>query len=165
MQRFFSTSVEAAQRLGVRAMLVTNFAAQLPRDVPKDVQAFGYLPFSEVLPRAALLVHHGGIGTLAQTIKAGIPHLVVPCAHDQFDNGWRIEQLGVGRSIPQTRYRVSSAANAIRTILSDGPMKARAREYAAKVDSASALTQACNLIEDLGRRGDDTDFAIQSYFA
>jgi rhamnosyltransferase subunit B len=152
MQRFFSTSVEAARRLGVRAMLITNFTEQLPRDLPKDVRAFGYLPFSDVLPRAALLVYHGGIGTLAQTIKGGIPHFVVPCAHDQFDNGWRIEQLGLGRSIPQTRYRASSAVDAIRAILSDGPMKARAREYAAKIDSASALTQACELIEDLGNR-------------
>ncbi len=67
------------------------------------MKTFGYLPFSEVLPRAAMLVYHGGIGTLAQTIKAGIPHLVVPNGHDQFDNGWRIERLGLGRSIPQTR--------------------------------------------------------------
>jgi rhamnosyltransferase subunit B len=149
MQRFFSTSVETARRLGVRAMLVTNFASQLPRDLPKGVRAFGYVPFSEALPRAALLVYHGGIGTLAQTIKAGTPHLVVPCAHDQFDNGWRIEQLGLGRSIPQTRYGAARAVDAIRAILADGPMRARAREYAAKVDSVSALTRACLLIEGL----------------
>jgi UDP:flavonoid glycosyltransferase YjiC (YdhE family) len=150
MQRFFSTSVEAARRLRLRAMLVTNFSAQLPRELPRNVRAFGYVPFSEVLPRAALIVYHGGIGTLAQTIKAGIPHVAVPCAHDQFDNGWRIEQLGLGRSIPQARYRPTGAADAIRAILTDGPMHARARQYAAKVDSASALERACELLEDLG---------------
>jgi len=149
MRRFFSTSVQIARRLGVRAMLVTNFAEQLPRDLPQGVRAFGYVPFSEALPRAGLLVYHGGIGTLAQTIKAGIPHLVVPCAHDQFDNGWRIGQLGLGRSIPQTRYQAARAADAIRAILADGAMRVRAREYAAKVDSGSALTRACVLIEGL----------------
>jgi rhamnosyltransferase subunit B len=149
MQRFFATSVEAARRLGARAMLVTNFAEQLPRELPTGVRAFGYVPFSEALPRAAMLVYHGGIGTLAQTIKAGIPHLVVPCAHDQFDNGWRIEQLGLGRSIPQTRYRTPGAVAAIRAILADGPMRARGNEYAAKVNSVSALTRACVLIEGL----------------
>jgi rhamnosyltransferase subunit B len=162
MQRFFSTSVEAARRLGARAMLVTNYAGQLPRALPKNVQAFGYVPFSEVLPRAALLVYHGGIGTLAQTIKAGIPHLVVPCAHDQFDNGWRIEQLGLGRSIPQTRYRASSAVDAMRAILADPPMQGRARDYAAKVDSASALTRACELIEDLGSSHNSRAFGQSS---
>ena len=44
--------------------------------------------FSDLLPRAAMFVYHGGVGTLAQPIKAGIPHLVVPNGHDQFDNGW-----------------------------------------------------------------------------
>ena len=68
-------------------MLITNFPAQLPATLPSGFKAFGYLPFSDVLPRAALLVYHGGIGTLAQAVKAGVPQLVVPSAHDQFDNG------------------------------------------------------------------------------
>jgi rhamnosyltransferase subunit B len=54
MHRYFRESVEAARRLGIRAMLVTNFPEQLPRELPSGVKAFGYLPFSAVLPRAAL---------------------------------------------------------------------------------------------------------------
>jgi rhamnosyltransferase subunit B len=149
MRRYFLESVEAARILGVRAMLVTNFQEQLPRELPLGVNAFGYLPFSEVLPRAALLVYHGGIGTLAQTLKAGIPHLVVPNGHDQFDNGWRIEQLGLGRSIPQTRYRAGRAVQTIRAILGDTALKQRCREYAARIDSPTALSLACELIEGL----------------
>src|SRR4029078_9473390 len=66
MHRYFEESVEAAREAGVRAMLVTNFPEQLPRSLPPGIHAFGYLPFSDVLPHAALLVYHGGIGTLAQ---------------------------------------------------------------------------------------------------
>ncbi len=149
MQQFFAESVETARRLDVRAMLVTNFPDQLPRDLPRNVKAFGYLPFSELLPRAALLVYHGGIGTLAQTIRAGIPHFAVPSGHDQFDNAWRIEQLGLGLSVPQARYRSDRAAKAIRSILADPRMIRRAREYAAKTDSAAAVTRACELVEGL----------------
>ena len=86
MHRYFKESVEAVRALGVRAMLVTNYPEQVPADLPPGVKTFGYLPFSGLLPHAAMLVYHGGIGTLAQTIKAGIPHLVVPNGHDQFDN-------------------------------------------------------------------------------
>jgi rhamnosyltransferase subunit B len=149
MQRFFVESVEAARRLGIRAMLVTNFPEQLPPVLPAGVRAFGYLPFSKILPRAALLVYHGGIGTLAQGIKAGVAHLVVPNGHDQFDNGWRIEQLGLGRSIPQTRYRSRRVLESMRAILADAALKQRCREYATRVDSPSALTSACELIEGL----------------
>lgn len=149
MQRFFVASIEAAQRLGRRAMLVTNFPGQLPRELPHGIKAFGYLPFSEVLPRAALMVYHGGIGTLAQTVRAGVPHLAVPSAHDQFDNGWRLEQLGLGRSIPRTGFRADRAASAIGSILADTGLKHRARQFAARIDSTATLNRACELIEGL----------------
>jgi rhamnosyltransferase subunit B len=149
MQRYFQESVQAARLLGVRAILVTDFPEQLPPDLPPSIKAFSYLPFSRVLPRASLLVYHGGIGTLAQAIKAAIPHLIVPNGHDQFDNGWRIEQLRLGRAIPQTRYRASQAAEAIRSLLADVSLKDRCREYATRVNSTAALTHASELIESM----------------
>jgi UDP:flavonoid glycosyltransferase YjiC (YdhE family) len=149
MSEFFAESIGAARRLDARALLVTNFPQQLPRELPRGVRACGYLPFSAVLPRAALIVHHGGIGTLAQAIKSGIPQLIVPKSHDQFDNAWRIEQLGLGRSIPQGRYRAAAAAQALRALLDDRPTAQVCREYSGKIDSASALARACELIESL----------------
>jgi UDP:flavonoid glycosyltransferase YjiC (YdhE family) len=149
MHQFFRESVTAARALRVRAMLVTNFPEQVPADLPPDVRVFGYLPFSELLPRAALLVYHGGIGTLAQAIKAGIPHLVVANSHDQFDNGWRIEQLRLGRSIPQTRYRAAAVSEAIRGILDDRPVQMRCRDFAPRVDPRAAVVRGCELIEGL----------------
>jgi rhamnosyltransferase subunit B len=134
-------------------MLVTNYREQIPRDLPPHVCVAGYLPFSQVLPRAAMLVYHGGIGTLAQTIKAGIPHLVVPNGHDQFDNGFRIERLGLGRSIPQTRYRRRTVAAALRSMLADERLRARCRDYSTRVDPDAALRRACELIESLAAGG------------
>jgi UDP:flavonoid glycosyltransferase YjiC (YdhE family) len=149
MQDYFTESIAAVHGLGLRGMLITNFPGQLPGRLPPGIEAFGYLPFSEVLPRAALLVYHGGIGTLAQAVKAGIAHLVVPSAHDQFDNGWRIEKLGLGRSLPRTRYRAVRAAGGIRAILNDGVTARRAREFSARIDSNAALARACELMEKL----------------
>ena len=152
MHRFFRESIEAARRLGLRAMLVTNYPEQIPPNLPADIRVFGYLPFSQVLPRAALLVHHGGIGTLAQGIKAGIPHLVVPNGYDQFDSGWRIEKMGLGSSIPQTRYRARRVARTIRAILGDGNGAERRKEYASRIDGELAIARACDLIESLALR-------------
>jgi rhamnosyltransferase subunit B len=148
-QRFFAESIAAVRRLNARAMLVTNFPEQLPQSLPTGVQAFGYVPFSDTLPHAAALVYHGGIGTLAQGIKAGIPHLAVPNAHDQFDNGWRIGQLGLGRSIPERRYRASAAAEALAALLDDACLQDRCRLYAARMHADAALRRACELIEAL----------------
>jgi len=104
-----------------------------------------------VLSRTALIVHHGGIGTLAQAVKAGIPQLVVPNAHDQFDNAWRIVQRGLGRSISQGRYRAARAAREMAAILGDRSMKERCLADAGRIDSPCALRRACELIEGLAR--------------
>jgi rhamnosyltransferase subunit B len=149
MHRYFQESVEAAQDIGQTAMLVTNFPEQLPPNLPKRIRAFGYLPFSQVLPRAALLVYPGGIGTLAQTTKAGIPHLAVPHGHDQFDNGWRLEQLRIGRAIPVTKYQRRVVAEALKQLISDTALHSRCATYATRIDSDAAFTRACELIENL----------------
>jgi rhamnosyltransferase subunit B len=149
LHQYFRESVAAARTLGIRAMMVTNFPDQVPADLPAHVGVFGYQPFSALLPRASLLVYHGGIGTLAQTIRAGIPHLVVPNGHDQFDNGWRIERLGLGRSIPQNNYRAELVTSALRQILADRDRRARCAELARQVDGDAAVRSACELIESL----------------
>ncbi len=151
MQRFFQESVKAARHLGLRAMLVTNYPEQVAPQLPAGIEVFRYLPFSQVLPRAALLVYHGGVGTLAQGIKARVPHLVVPHGYDQFDSGWRIEQMGLGMSIPESRYRAARVARAIDTILGDDAAAQRRAAYAARIDSADAVDRACALIEGLAR--------------
>ncbi|HTD73081.1 MAG TPA: nucleotide disphospho-sugar-binding domain-containing protein [Steroidobacteraceae bacterium] len=152
MQRFFRESVKAAQQLGMRAMLVTNYPEQVPARLPPSIRVFGYLPFSQVLPRAALLVYHGGVGTLAQGIKAGIPHLVVPHGYDQFDSGWRIGQLGLGSGIPETRYRAGRVVRAVESILADAAAPQRRVAYAARIDSQVAVARACTLIESLAAK-------------
>ncbi len=147
---FFLQTVKACQGAGVRAMLVTNHPAQLPERLPPGIRAFSYLPFSRILPRCAAVAYHGGIGTLAQAVKAGVPHLVVPNAHDQPDNGQRIERLGLGICINPGSYRQDSAARAICELLRSEGIHERCREYAPRVDSAASLGRACALIEGLG---------------
>lgn len=149
MQAFFSESVKAAQLAGMRAMLVTNHAAQTPANLPVGIKAFSYLPFSKLLPRSALLVYHGGIGTLAQGIKARVPHLVVPHAYDQFDNAWRLARLGLGASIAIGSYSSRRAARAILSLTSGTATAQLRRDYAQRIDSNAALERAADLIEQM----------------
>jgi len=152
-ERYFRESVEACRLAGLRGMFVTNFPAQLPLDLPPSVEAFSYLPFSRILPRCAALVCHGGIGTLAQAINAGIPSLVVPNAHDQPDNALRIERLGLGRSVYPDRYKAAAVARLLSEITGSSPMRQRSRHYAGKIDTEATLGRTCELIEQLGTSG------------
>ncbi|HXW62674.1 MAG TPA: glycosyltransferase [Candidatus Acidoferrales bacterium] len=149
LPEFFRESVEACRIAGLRGLLVTMHPNQLPRELPDDVRSFSYLPFSQILPRCAAITYHGGIGTMAQAIKAAIPHLVVPHSYDQPDNGFRIERLGLGCCVSPRRYRASEMASTLRQLVDSGDIRERCREYSAKIESAAALREACDWIERL----------------
>jgi rhamnosyltransferase subunit B len=100
---YFEHAAEAAALLGERAIFLTPHRDALPPELPHHVLWQEYVPLRALLPHVAVLVHHGGIGTTAEALHAGRAQLVVPLAHDQFDNGARVEALGVGLSLPATR--------------------------------------------------------------
>lgn len=99
-RRFFEIAVDVVKRLNTRAVFLTKFRNQLPIPLPDSVLWQEYAPFNKALPRMSTIVHHGGIGTLAEASKAGVSQLIVPSAYDQFDNALIIKDLGIGQSIP-----------------------------------------------------------------
>jgi rhamnosyltransferase subunit B len=101
-REFFDRALKACAVLGLRAVLVSPFADQLPSPLPAWALAVPYVPFDLLAPRLRALVHHGGIGTCVQGLAAGIPQGVLPFAHDQFDNASRLVRAGVALSWPST---------------------------------------------------------------
>ena len=95
------------------------------------------------------MIYPGGIGTLAQTVAAGIPHLMVPHAHDQPDNAARVQKLGLGKCIYPEKYRGPAAALLLKELLTDSQIMARCKQFAGCIDSDAALARSCELIESL----------------
>ncbi len=146
----FAAAVDASVRLGRRAILCTKYPEQLPADLPEGIRTFGFVPFSQLLPRAAALVHHGGIGTSAQGLAAGLPQLVMPMAYDQLDNGTRLKRLGVAEIIPRKKFRGPRVAELLDGLLSDQRVAAAARACADRMDASESLRLACEALEGLG---------------
>jgi rhamnosyltransferase subunit B len=151
--RFFAETIRACAATGTRARLVTNHPAQLPSPLPRGIRPFAYLPFSRVLSRCAAVAYHGGIGTLAQATRAGVPHLVVPNAHDQPDNGRRIQRLGLGRCVDPWRFHGRRAERVLEELLHSNEVRRQGAAFAPRVDGKAALERACTLIEGLARSG------------
>jgi UDP:flavonoid glycosyltransferase YjiC (YdhE family) len=127
-------------------MLVGWNEAARVRSLPAGMLAAAYVPHRLVFPRAAAVVHHGGIGTTAQGLRAGVPTLVVPHAHDQPDNAFRVEQLGVARWIDARRYTADRASQAIGSLLGDRTYAERARAVAEMVRAEHGAHTASELI-------------------
>ncbi len=150
---FFRHSVSACESLGRRGILLTRFTDQLPKPLPPQIRHFSYAPFSQVLPHAAAFVHHGGIGTTSQALKAGVPQLIVPFSHDQPDNAVRVEKLGCGKSLLPTRYKPDAVATALRELITDGKFKKNCADVVKKFTGEPALQKTADLIEELCRGG------------
>jgi UDP:flavonoid glycosyltransferase YjiC (YdhE family) len=149
---FFEAAVDACTRLGRRGVLLTRFPEQVPPGLPASVRHFAYAPFSQLLPRAAALVHHGGIGTAAQGMSAGVPQLIMPLAHDQYDNVARMRRLGIARALPPAKFRGPAVARALGTLLDSPEVAARCRAVADRfADDPRPMERASEAIEALAR--------------
>lgn len=129
-QDFFKAAVGACQKLQRRGLLLTRYPEQLPARLPPGVMHVAYAPLARLLPHAAALVHHGGIGTTAQALGAGVPQLVMPMAHDQFDNADRVRRLGLGDWLPRQRFTEGHVTAKLRGLLHDPGVAAAAQRWA-----------------------------------
>jgi UDP:flavonoid glycosyltransferase YjiC (YdhE family) len=92
----YRDALAACRASGRRAVLVTTYADQLPSPLPTSAIHVPFAPFRRLFPRCAAVIHHGGIGTIAEALAAGVPQLVLPISWDQFDNAIRVKELGAG---------------------------------------------------------------------
>jgi rhamnosyltransferase subunit B len=106
-----------------------------------------FTPLGALLPESRLLVHHGGIGTAARALEAGVPQVIIPQRFDQPDNGERIAALGVGRVIDQGEFSANSMATTIRPLLACEALARRSDELRARVRRENAIEQWADILE------------------
>lgn len=156
---YFEAAVTAIQRLGLRGLILAKSGDQIPTDLPPTMAHADYAPFSLVFPRASTIVHHGGIGTSAQAMTAGVPQLVMPLAFDQHDNAARLGRLGVARAIDPKRFTPDRVAEALSELTTSAEILTACRDVATRVPRADNLDAICSLVEGLkgsDRRGQGT---------
>ncbi len=151
---FFEESGRAAQILNRRAILLYGIFNEPPKINDKNIVAFDYAPYSLVFPKAACVVHQGGVGTTAQVLRAGVPHLIMPYSHDQPDNAARCERIGVGRSISREKYTAENSAAQLRELLKDSSYKTNAIEASEIVKAEHGTNIACDAIESVLKKRD-----------
>lgn len=148
---FFAQSILAARRLGCRAVLLTGAqtSGRVRIPLPDTMMASNYAPYSAVFPHAAVVVHHGGIGTTAQTLRAGHPMLVVPFVSDQLDNAVRARELGIARVVDKRSYTAKRAQAELTRLLSESSYSSRAADLGQKIRNEDGVGAACDALEAL----------------
>lgn len=150
---FYAEGAVAAQKLGYRAILLMGGAANHipPGAFPEGVAAFDYAPHSQLFPRAAAIVHHGGVGTTGQAMRSGRPTLIVPHNYDQPDNAERIARLGAGRTLTRDRCTAATLTAELQQLLFNPSYAARAAQLSQIVNSENGAATACDALLSLAR--------------
>lgn len=143
---FYQESLDAVKQLNRRAVLLMGNNPPL-KDLPANVLAVNYVPYSQILPHACAIVHQGGIGTTAQALRAGRPTLVMPYSHDQPDNAARLQRLRTSRTISRDRYSASRVAKELGELLENPSYAANAKAIAQVIQAEDGVGTACDAIE------------------
>ena len=132
--------------LGRRGIFLTKFRDQLPSSLPASMLHREFAPFQKLFPHCAAVVHHGGVGTVAKALAAGIPQLIRPICFDQEDNGHRVKRLGVGDWLKFGPGGGRLIAEALRRLITPETQQ-QCRVVAARFENQDGLAAAARCIE------------------
>jgi rhamnosyltransferase subunit B len=152
--RFFEFSAKAAMKLGVRAVLLigADVRNRPKQALPPTICVAEYAPYSKLFPRAALVVHQGGVGTTAQCLRAGKPMLIMPYSHDQPDNARRMQRQKVARVIQRANYTPVRVARKLQGMMEEPRFVLRAKLVAQRMEHEDGVRSACDALEELYRK-------------
>ena len=142
--------IEALRRSNQRAILLSGWGGLRRTDLPDSVFMIDSIPHSWLFPRLAAVVHHGGAGTTAAGLRAGVPSVIVPFFGDQPFWGQRIAELGVGpEPIPRQKLSVERLAQAIQKAVTDKEMRQRAARLGSKIQAEDGIARAVEIIQQI----------------
>lgn len=148
VRTFFDIALHTTQRLGSRAIFLTRRGDQLPT-LPANIHYSSYASLRALLPRTAAIVHHGGIGTAAQAMRAGNPQLILPGCLDQFDNAQHVEALGCGL-VEKNPSNNAGATDKLRRLLRSPEIAHACRTVRSRIASGpAACSRAVDVIEEV----------------
>lgn len=141
-------ALEALERSGQRGVLATGWGGLKTGNLPASVHLISSIPHSWLFPRMAAVVHHGGAGTTAAGLRAGVPSIIVPFMGDQPFWGRRVTDLGVG-PVPVSRKDLTAErlALTITEAVTNAPMRRKARDLGEKIRAEDGIASAVAFVE------------------
>ena len=153
LRRPYRTAVSAVLNRGHRALVIGAPAGTFLERPPATVLSIPFAPFSEVYPRCAGAIHHGGAYTIAEALRAGIPSLAIPWGIDQFFNSGQLSRIGAGHWMHQRLFNTLTARRQVDRLVRDAALRVRAQTIRTQIEREDGVATVCAAIESaLSRR-------------
>lgn len=151
--RLTQLAVRALKLSGQRGLLLGGWGGLDQRAAGDEVFFVADAPHAWLFPRMAAVMHHGGAGTTAAGLRAGVPSLITPFALDQYAWAQTAQQAGVGPRLPALKALTAEAlAAALRTAVADPGLRARAAALGEVIRAEDGVAQAVAIIEAHARQ-------------
>jgi UDP:flavonoid glycosyltransferase YjiC (YdhE family) len=150
--RLVRVALEALADEPVRVLATTNRhrpEVALPA-APANAVVVDWLSYSQAMAAADLVICHGGHGTVARALAAGVPVVCCPAVGDMAENAARVAWAGAGLMLPWRLTRSAALRVAVRKVLGEGRFRARASEIADWSREHDGPRTGAELVEDLG---------------
>ncbi|HEX5809098.1 MAG TPA: glycosyltransferase, partial [Anaerolineales bacterium] len=145
--------LQALSKTGQRAILLSGWGGLQKADLPDSVFMIDSIPHAWLFPRTSAVVHHGGAGTTAAGLRAGVPSIIIPFFGDQPFWGQRVHELGVGPGpIPRQRLTAGSLAESIHCAVTDAEMRKKAASLGEHIQAENGIARAVEIIEQIKTR-------------
>lgn len=136
-----------------RGIMLSGWSGLKKTELPESVYMIDSVPHSWLFPRVAAVVHHGGVGTTAAGLRAGVPSIIIPFFGDQPFWGNRIAELGVGpKPIPRKKLTPEKLAASFEMAVSDHSLRQRASNLGLKIRADDGIANAVAVINDFGNQ-------------
>lgn len=158
-QAIFAEGLEACARLRLPALLIGGSAKGIQRPASIPVLHLDYLDFGYAFPKCRAVVHHGGIGTFAEALRARVPQLMRPLSFDQPDNADRAQLLGIAARIPPKKFKAKRVASELSKLIESHSTRESIEFYADLMSQRDTTKEAVDLINSYVSQP-DTDFGL-----
>lgn len=150
---FYDLAAAVVEELKVPAIMLVGKDEYAPAKLPPHVRAFAYAPFSTLFPHASAIIHHGGVGTTAQALRAGVPTVIVPFVNDEYDNAARAARLGTSITLRAGHLNHKRLKDSLAAVLSNTSYAQKAATIAEKMRLDNGAAKAADIIEQTARNG------------
>lgn len=151
LNEFFEKTVDYFRKTDVIAIITTGGQADITAALPDNIYCEEYLDGDAVMAAAALVVCHGGNGTIYQALLQGKPVVGIPTIPDQQFNMRQVNRLGVGVTVAWQDFARDATAllDAITTVLADHTYRGNAHGIQKKLQACHAPVLAADLLEKM----------------